>query len=157
MEQRHLLPNNGAAVGLPADTSRVPLALARQRLLTATFEYYELKDEKHGPAGGFAYERKQNKKGEEVGGIVPHITLKSIANNEPPGEEVLVDRPEIVRSIVRVTGPFTFEATMPTAAGSRTKKPSTPAVQARNRRNMSNGCWRCCAARRCCACPATRP
>src|SRR5438477_131539 len=32
------------------DTSRVPLALARQRLLTATFPYYELKDEDHGPA-----------------------------------------------------------------------------------------------------------
>ena len=27
------------------DTSRVPLALARQRLLTATFPYYELKDD----------------------------------------------------------------------------------------------------------------
>ena len=66
------------------DTSRVPLALARQRLLTATFPYYELKDPDKGPAAGFVYQRKQNKKGEEVGGIVPHITLKSIANNEPP-------------------------------------------------------------------------
>ena len=58
------------------DTSRVPLALARQRLLTATFPYYELRDEKAGVSGGFKYERKQNKKGEEVGGIVPHVTLK---------------------------------------------------------------------------------
>jgi adenine-specific DNA-methyltransferase len=65
------------------DTSRVPLALARQRLLTATYPYYQLKDEQRGPAGGFVYVRKQNKKGEEVGGIVPHVTLKSIANNEP--------------------------------------------------------------------------
>ena len=32
------------------DTSRVPLALARQRLLTATFPYYELQDETAGPA-----------------------------------------------------------------------------------------------------------
>src|SRR5262249_9149484 len=53
------------------DTSRVPLALARQRLLTATFPYYELKDAKLGPVGGFVYKRKQNRKGEEVGGIVP--------------------------------------------------------------------------------------
>jgi len=75
------------------DTSRVPLALARQRLLTATFPWYELKDEPRGPAGGFVYVRKQNKKGEETGGIVPHVTLESIANNEPPKEEVLVDRP----------------------------------------------------------------
>ena len=96
------------------DTSHVPLALARQRLLTATFSYYELKDPDKGPAGGFVYKRKQNNKGEEVGGIVPHVTLKSIANNEPPDEEVLVDRPEIESGITRVTGPLVVEATIPT-------------------------------------------
>jgi len=96
------------------DTSRVPLALARQRILTATFPWYELKDEKRGPAGGFVYKRKQNSKGEETGGIVPHVTLKSIANDEPPREEVLVDRPEVVSGIVRISGPFAFEATIPT-------------------------------------------
>jgi adenine-specific DNA-methyltransferase len=96
------------------DTSRVPLALARQRLLTATFPWYELKDEKAGPAGGFVYKRRQNQRGEEVGGIVPHVTLKSIANDEPPVEEVLVDRPEEVRGVARVTGPFVLEATIPT-------------------------------------------
>ncbi len=99
---------------ITADTSRVPLALARQRLLTATFPWYELKNQQRGPAGGFTYKRKQNKKGEEVGGIVPHITLKSIANNEPPAEEVLVDRPEVESGITRVTGPFCVEATIPT-------------------------------------------
>jgi len=96
------------------DTSRVPLALARQRLLTATFPWYELNDESRGPAGGFVYVRKQNKKGEEVGGIVPHITLESIAKNEPPKEEVLPDRPEVDNKITRVTGPFCVEATIPT-------------------------------------------
>jgi len=95
------------------DTSRVPLALARQRMLTTTFPYFELKEEARGPAGGFAYKRRQNRKGEEVGGIVPRITLKSVANNEPPQEEVLVDRPEPIDSIVRVAGPFTVEATIP--------------------------------------------
>ncbi|MCX6873086.1 MAG: site-specific DNA-methyltransferase [Verrucomicrobia bacterium] len=102
---------------ITCDTSRVPLALARQRILTATFGYHELKDESRGPLGGFVYQRKQNKKGEEVGGIVPHITLKSIANNEPPQEAVLVDRPETVHGITRVSGPFVFEATIPTAEG----------------------------------------
>jgi len=96
------------------DTSRVPLALARQRVLTATFPWYELKDEARGPAAGFIYKRKQNNKGEEVGGIVPHVTLKSIANNEPPEEEVLVDRPEENNKITRVSGPFCVEATIPT-------------------------------------------
>lgn len=99
---------------ITCDVSRVPLALARQRLLTATFDWHELKDDARGPGSGFVYKRKQNKKGEEVGGIVPHVTLKSIANNEPPAEEVLVDRPEKVTDITRVTGPFTFEATIPT-------------------------------------------
>ncbi len=96
------------------DTSRVPLALARQRLLTATFPYYELKNLDRGPVSGFHYVRKQNRKGEEVGGIVPHVTLKSIANDEPPAEEVLVDRPEVDGKVTRITGPFVVEGTIPT-------------------------------------------
>lgn len=99
---------------ITTDVSRVPLALVRQRLLTATYPYYQLKDEQRGPSGGFVYIRKQNKKGEEVGGIVPHITLKSIANNELPVEEVLVDKPEIESKVVRITGPFCVEAVLPT-------------------------------------------
>ena len=98
------------------DTSRVPLALARQRLLTATFKYWDLKEPHRGPAGGFIYKEKKNKKGEHVGGIVPHITLGSIANNQPPKYEVLVDRPEVNSGVTRVCGPFVFEATIPTAS-----------------------------------------
>jgi adenine-specific DNA-methyltransferase len=51
------------------DTSRVAVAIARQRLLTAKFDYFQLRDEKVGVAGNF-----KNK-------TVPHITLKSIAQN----------------------------------------------------------------------------
>src|SRR5208337_3172441 len=87
--------------------------LARQRLLTATFPWYELNDNARGPAGGFVYKHKQNKKGEEVGGIVPHITSSTIANDEPPEEEVLVDRPEPDNKITRVTGRFCVEGTIP--------------------------------------------
>ena len=97
---------------ITVDTSRVPLALARQRLLTGTFPYYELKSPQTGPAGGFVYRRKQNRKGEEIGGLVPHITLKSIANDEQPAMEVLVDRPEEVSGVTRVAGPFVVEATV---------------------------------------------
>jgi adenine-specific DNA-methyltransferase len=97
---------------ITCDTSRVPLALARQRLLTATFPYFELKDHQIGPQGGFVYKRKQNRKGEEVGGLVPHITLKSIANDEQPAMEVLVDRPEVNDKVTRVAGPFVVEATI---------------------------------------------
>jgi adenine-specific DNA-methyltransferase len=101
---------------ITVDTSRVPLALARQRLLTAAFDFYELKDPAIGPAGGFVYRRRQNSKGEETGGIVPHVTLKSIANDEPPTEEILVDRPEIQSGVTRVTGSFCVEATIPAPA-----------------------------------------
>lgn len=51
------------------DTSRVAIAVARQRLLTAKFEYFKLKDESNGVAGGLRCK------------MVPHITLKSIAQN----------------------------------------------------------------------------
>lgn len=97
---------------ITCDTSRVPLALARQRLLTATFPYFELKDPQVGPQGGFVYKRKQNRKGEEIGGLVPHITLQSIANEEAPATEILVDRPEVNDRVTRVAGPFVVEATI---------------------------------------------
>ena len=99
---------------ITCDTSRVPVALARQRLVTATFDYHNLKEPERGPAGGFEYRRRQNRKGEEVGGIVPHVTLESIANDEPAKEEVMVDRPETDRRVTRVSGPFCVEATIPT-------------------------------------------
>ncbi|MFM7884400.1 MAG: DNA methyltransferase, partial [Microcystis panniformis] len=113
---------------ITCDVSRVPLALARQRLLTATFPWYQLKDN-NSPAGGFIYKRKQNSKGEEIGGIVPHITLKSIANNEPPDEEILVDRPEVDNSIVRVSSPFTIEGTIPPPVDMDGEAPETEAVE----------------------------
>ena len=115
---------------ITCDVSRVPLALARQRLLTATFPYYELKDESKGPSGGFVYKRKQNKKGEEVGGIVPHVTLKSIANNEPPKEEILVDRPEQINNITRVCGPFVVEGIIPPPVNMEgQEEPETEAIE----------------------------
>ena len=106
--------NNGAERWITVDTSRVPLALARERLLTATFPYYALQDAHRGPSTGFVYTHRRSSKGDEVGGIVPHVTLRSIANDEPPAEEVLVDRPDINTKITHVTGPFCVEATIPT-------------------------------------------
>lgn len=97
---------------ITCDTSRVPLALARQRLLTATFPFFELKSQSAGPSGGFQYARKKNRRGEEVGGLVPRIALKSIANDEQPPTLTLVDRPEVINKITRVAGPFVVEATI---------------------------------------------
>jgi adenine-specific DNA-methyltransferase len=120
------------------DTSRVALALARQRLMGAKFPYYLLADSHEGrvqeqkntgkalpPAEvtndirhGFVYER------------VPHITLKSIANNPDIKEgmsraaidaaikrhaeyEELRDKPHEDSKKVRVSGPFTVESLSP--------------------------------------------
>lgn len=83
---------------ITCDTSRVAITLAKQRLMTATFDYYKLAHEEQGVGSGFVYK------------TVPHITLKSIANNEPPATEILYDQPEIDKTKVRITGPFTVEA-----------------------------------------------
>jgi adenine-specific DNA-methyltransferase len=97
---------------ITVDTSRVPLALARQRLLTATYPYFELVEPSRGPAGGFVYKRRQNKRGVEVGGLFPYVTKGSIASNESLAFECLVDRPEENGDVTRVSGPFVVEATI---------------------------------------------
>jgi adenine-specific DNA-methyltransferase len=122
------------------DTSRVALALARSRLMAAKYAWYILADSEAGirkeaeltgqapPSPlpttandvrrGFVYER------------VPHVTLKSIAQNPDIREgmsreeidaaiarhaesETLFDRPYEDRKIVRVSGPFTVESLSP--------------------------------------------
>jgi adenine-specific DNA-methyltransferase len=54
---------------ITCDTSRVAVTLAKQRLMTASYDYFELKYPHEGLRGGFIYK------------TVPHVTLKSIANN----------------------------------------------------------------------------
>lgn len=83
---------------ITCDTSRVAIALAKQRLMTGTFDYYKLAHEEQGVSSGFVYK------------TAPHITLRSIANNESPAAETLYDQPEIDKTKVRITGPFTVEA-----------------------------------------------
>jgi adenine-specific DNA-methyltransferase len=83
---------------ITCDTSRVAITLAKQRLMTANFDYYELAYPNEGVGSGFKYK------------TVPHITLGSIANNEPAPVEILYDQPLIDNKKTRVTGPFTVEA-----------------------------------------------
>ncbi len=100
---------------ITCDTSRVAVTLAKQRLMTALFDYYELAHPEEGVGSGFKYK------------TVPHVTLKSIANNPDikPGmskgaidaaiarhaeQETLYDQPFLDKSKARVTGPFTVEA-----------------------------------------------
>ena len=83
---------------ITSDTSRIALNIAKTRLMTATYPWYKLAD----VAGedlrhGFVYK------------TVPHVTLKSIANGEPPDTETLFDQPEVDKKKLRVAGPFTVE------------------------------------------------
>ncbi|MBK6957407.1 MAG: site-specific DNA-methyltransferase [Nitrosomonas sp.] len=62
---------------ITTDTSRVAVTLAKQRLMTASYDYFELKYPHEGLRSGFIYK------------TVPHVTLKSIANN-PEIDEIYV-------------------------------------------------------------------
>jgi adenine-specific DNA-methyltransferase len=123
---------------ITTDTSRVALALARTRLMAAKYPYYLLADSPEGVRKeaeitgkvppehktdndirrGFVYKR------------VPHVTLKSIANNPDITEgmsreeidaaiarhadtETLYDKPYDDAKRIRVTGPFTVESLSP--------------------------------------------
>lgn len=83
---------------MTCDTSRVAITLAKQRLMTSSFNYYELARPDEGIASGFKYK------------TVQHVTLQSIANDEPVPQEILYDQPFIDNKRTRVTGPFTVEA-----------------------------------------------
>jgi adenine-specific DNA-methyltransferase len=83
---------------ITTDTSRIAVNIAKSRLMTATFPYYQLYDQQNADLRqGFIYKK------------VPHITLGSIANNEPPEEETLYDQPTEDKKRLRVAGPFTVE------------------------------------------------
>ena len=81
------------------DTSRIALNIAKKRLTTALFPYYKTFDDGENPniRRGFVYKK------------VPHITLKSLANDLPFDEETLYDQPEEDKKRIRVSGPFTVE------------------------------------------------
>ena len=83
---------------ITSDTSRIALNIAKTRLMTATFPYYQLYDQqKCDLRQGFNYRK------------IPHIMLEHIANAEPPDEERFYDQPQEDKKRLRVAGPFTVE------------------------------------------------
>ena len=119
------------------DTSRVALALARQRLLGARFPYYILVDSPEGLRALGKADQASDGQGTAsdiregfVYQTIPHITLRSIANNpdiqpgmsrseiaeaieQHAGREFLFDDPLEDPKKVRVSGPFTIEGLSP--------------------------------------------
>jgi adenine-specific DNA-methyltransferase len=80
------------------DTSRVAVAIARERLLTSVFPYYLLAEPSRGVDGGFQLR------------VISRTTLGSVAHDEDPEQLPLFDQPAVDASMIRVSGPFTFEA-----------------------------------------------
>jgi adenine-specific DNA-methyltransferase len=126
------------------DTSRVALAITRQRLMTATFPYFILADSLDGRA------KEQELSGQAITHDLPsptkslargfvckrvrHIKMSDITQNDeivagvskPAIEEsirrhadfeYLVDEPLEAQGTIRVAGPFTVESLSPMAAG----------------------------------------
>lgn len=87
---------------ITCDTQRVALALAKRRLMTARFKYYQLRHPEQGVGAGFSFV--------PPSGMTQRISTKSLAYDEVPELVILHDRPDEVDNIVRVTGPFTVEA-----------------------------------------------
>jgi len=77
---------------ITCDTSRVAINVARQRLLSATFEHYKTRNGK--VSGNFIYK------------TVNRITLKSLAYDLEPEKVELVDQPDVDKEAIRVCGPF---------------------------------------------------
>ena len=83
---------------ITCDTSRVALTLAKGRLMTAVYDYYELAHPQEGVGSGFKYE------------VVPYVAPKTLANEAPSSAIALYDQPLLDKTKTRVTGPFTIEA-----------------------------------------------
>ena len=83
---------------ITCDTSRVAITISKQRLMTASFDYYELAHPEDGVSSGFHCK------------TVNRVTLKSIANKEPAETVSLFDQPFIESNKLRIAGPFTVEA-----------------------------------------------
>jgi adenine-specific DNA-methyltransferase len=77
---------------ITCDTSRVAINVARQRLMSGTFEHYKTRNGK--VSGNFFYK------------TVNRVTLKSLAYDLEPEKVELVDQPDIDKDTIRVCGPF---------------------------------------------------
>ena len=114
---------------ITSDSSLVAVTLARQRILTGIFDYYLLQDSMDGaekeselsaanndtikphvnngrsynedPSKGFVYKRLKT------------VSAATLAYDDKPAEILLVNRPVVKKSTVRVSSPFTVESHSP--------------------------------------------
>lgn len=82
---------------ISCDTSRIAVTLAKQRLMTASFDYFDLKYPNEGLRGGFIYQ------------TVPRVTLKSIANNSEIDEIYERMHPAIEKALAELNAAIDSE------------------------------------------------
>ena len=120
------------------DTSRVAIALARQRVLTAKFDYYKTEDDSGRIGSGFRYKS------------VPHITLRSVAQNvalDPifaKWEPVLNEKLKALNVVLRGVDDNMRVALLSKLQVKRNKRPRRdyPITDADERRwNLPKECW----------------
>ena len=148
---------------ITCDTSRVALALARTRLMAAKYPYYFLADSPEGIKKETELTGKRPPEYKTEGDIkkgfvykrVPHVTLKSIANNPDIKEgmtreqidaaiarhaetETLYDQPYEDNKRVRVCGPFSVESLSPHRVLSTADENRTGAVGTQETRQQQD-------------------
>ena len=83
---------------ITCDISGVAVTIARRRLMTANFDYYELAHPNEGVGAGFRYRS------------VATVSARTLGYDEPPAETILYDQPEVDRRKARVRGISRFRA-----------------------------------------------
>ncbi|WP_084861275.1 site-specific DNA-methyltransferase [Salibaculum halophilum] len=98
---------------ITCDTSRVAISLAKQRLMTASFDYYALRYPHEGLGGGFDYETK------------PRVMLGKIANNPDIDTIYDEDHPKITAALADLNATLTAAPPKPLkpTQGARKGKP----------------------------------
>lgn len=104
---------------ITCDTSRVAIAVAKQRLMTAVFDYYQLAVPAEGIGSGLLYE------------TVPRVSAGRLAYGKTE-RHLLYDRPLKDASKQRISGPFTVEAVPSVSARSLSDIGVTEAPPATN-------------------------
>ena len=136
---------------MTTDTSLVAIAIARQRLLSGTYDWYHLRDSAEGavleqelerserastgyttsygndPAKGFVYER------------VPRVSAAILAYDQEVEPILLVNRPLVKKGIVRVSSPFTVESHSPWRYVDPAEAADTSETAVRTRESLLEG------------------
>lgn len=89
------------------DASAIPVALCRQRVLSAVNDWYAIRSQTdthssdEDPSAGFVYEE------------VPYVSAATLAYDEPAKPIELINKPQVKKGLRRISSPFTVESHSP--------------------------------------------